>query len=56
LISVPIGFVRCSGSNAFNLQIAVEAFFSTSLDGRKNYAKGRTLVCTIDIEKFRVQP
>jgi hypothetical protein len=30
----------------------VEAFFSTSLDGRKNYVKGRTLVCTIDIEKF----
>lgn len=30
----------------------MEAFFCTSLDGRKIYVKGRTLTCTVDIENF----
>ncbi|CAM0877629.1 unnamed protein product [Alopecurus aequalis] len=43
---------KCSGNNAFNLKIVVEAFFCTSVDGRKNYVKGRTLIWTVDIENF----
>ena len=42
----------CSGRSAFNLQIVVEAFFCTSVDGRKIYVKGRTLTWTVDIENF----
>ena len=43
---------RCSGNNAINLQIVVEAFLCTSVDGRKNYVKGRTLFWTVEIESF----
>ena len=43
---------RCSGNNAFNLQIVVEAFLCTSADGRKNYVNGKNLIWTVQIENF----
>ncbi|XP_048537515.1 uncharacterized protein LOC125516072 isoform X2 [Triticum urartu] len=53
-MSSPAPNSQYSGSNAFNLQIVVEAFFCTSPDGRKIYVKGRNLLWTVVVEKFSV--
>lgn len=43
-----------TGSNSFDLKIVVEAFFYTNADGTKSYVKGRTMVWTVDIDKFSI--
>ncbi|KAK1692720.1 hypothetical protein QYE76_009417 [Lolium multiflorum] len=43
-----------TGSNSFDLKTVVEAFFYTNADGRKSYVKGRTVVWTVDIDKFSI--